>query len=120
MIATISLWPLVALAMSGLAFAAAAHQTRHPALMTQEEIEARYHAEHKFCEQFSEQAQDICRQHARAHRDYARQIKHDAQLQRHTEREKRKAQYRYERAKCDSMVGAAKAECIAEAKRRCR
>jgi hypothetical protein len=121
MIGSRSLLPSAALALLALAFAAMA-VTLIPSHLRQDEIDARYQAEHEACDTLNSHMQPLCRQeaknrrmHAEAEAEYAKEM---AKSRREAEREKRIAQYRLDRAYCDTVPNDKKKRCIAEATKR--
>lgn len=119
MIVSAPLLSIAALVATTLAFTAEA-QTENARPMNQEEIDARYRSEREICERLNGRLKDICRKEAKTNRAYAEAEAKHAKHLREADREKRKAQYRLDRAYCDTMLGEMREKCILEAKRRCR
>lgn len=111
---------LCAVTFSAQAQTSPAASTQGNAVMTDDQIDAKYDADKERCDQLSGNEEDVCEEKAKADRDSAKadlkrasagaEARHDA------EKDKMKAQYEVAKEKCDAMSGDAKDACIANAK----
>jgi len=89
-------------------------------VMTEDQIDAKYDADQKRCDQLKGNEEDVCEKKAKADRDSAKadlkQAKEGAEARHDADKEKMKAQYEVAKEKCDAMSGDAKDTCIANAK----
>ncbi len=99
-----------------------ASQSPQAGAMSDDQLQHRYEAEKKRCENLKDDEKDICEKQAEANRDTAKaesersaktaEANHDAN------KEKKDAQYEVEKRKCEALSGDAQDRCMAELKTR--
>lgn len=97
-------------------------QSTQAGAMSDDQLQRRYEAEKKRCENLKGDEKDICEKQAEANRDAAKaesersaktaEATHDAN------KEKKDAQYEVEKKKCEALSGDAQDRCMAELKTR--
>lgn len=95
---------------------------RNHAAMSDDQIDQRYEAEKKRCENLEGDEKDVCEKQAETNRDQAKadskQSAKTADARHEANKEKKDAQFELEKEKCKAMSGDAQDRCMSEVKTR--
>ncbi|SHH83479.1 hypothetical protein [Pollutimonas bauzanensis] len=112
----------LALSFCAAAFSVQAQTAGGGAVMSKDQISAKYDADMKRCDSMKGNDKDVCQKQAKADRVSqkadAKQAKDSAESRHDANKDKMDAQYKVAKEKCDAMSGDAKDQCMANAKTR--